>query len=274
MPLPAAPAASESTTTQPTDDVPPVTGAQLSRTVVRSWEEPHPGSPIRLDPGGVYSGSSRGGMTAKGYGPYARGKPSGARRRSRIRARSAAVKPLEIPSRVQEKEQQHQPEIRSAPLPMSPLLTLGETLLMKGPASNNSPAMTLSPVADAASEAGSGATLRTSGEELLTTDPKDIPSPALPAPCLTFTDFSNFAGETVDANPPGFGELTVYDPESFGDAFPEQDMYGWDAELERKLQGGYQIETCNVRPPLGLKRGFIQRVFSFGGTPRDIHFSE
>lgn len=273
MPLPAAPAASESATTQPTDDVPPVTGAQLSRTVVRSWEEPHPGSPIRLDPGGVHSGSSRGGMTAKGYGPYARGKPSGARRRSRIRARSMVVKPLEIPSRVQEKEQ-HQPEIRSAPLPMSPLLTLGETLRMKSLASNNSAATILSPVADAASEAGSGVTLRTSGEELLTTDPKAIPSPALPTPSLTFTDFSNFAGETVDANPPGFGALTVYDPESFGDAFPEQDMYGWDAELERKLQEGYQIETCNVRPPLGLKRGFIQRVFSFGGTPRDIHFSE
>lgn len=276
MPSPAAPTASESATTAQTDDVPRVAGPQPSRvTVVRTWEEPHPGSPIRLDAGGIHSGGGRGGMAAKGYGPYTRGRQSGARRRSRARARSMVVRPLEIPSRLEEKQEKQQPEILSAPLPTSPMLSLGETLLLQRVDSCETVETVQAPtVTDAGSETDSGATLRTS-VELLIADAKETLSPGIPSPCLTFTDFSNFTGEaTSETKPTDFGTLTVYDPDAFGDTLAEKDVYGWDAELERKLQGGYQIATCTLRPPGGFKRGFIQRVFSFGGTPRDIHFSE
>lgn len=272
MSPPEAPTANESTTTGPTDDGAHETGAQPSRTVVSTWEEPHPGVPIRMDgyvAGGNHSGGGiRGGMAAKGYGPYARGKPSVARRRSRHRVRSVVVKPLEIPTHVQE-----EPKIRSAPLPTSPMLTLGETLVLTPLGFERSAALG----GGWGSEAGSEATtMRTSTEDLVMAE-RDKAALS-PVPSLSFTDFSNFTGAAADHEDRRsvFDPLTVFGSEDYGDAcVPEGgDLYGWNAEFERTLQQEYTVGSCDVRRSSAFGRGLMERVLSFGGPHREIHFTE
>jgi hypothetical protein len=89
------------------------------------------------------------------------------------------------------------------------------------------------------------------------------------------TDFSNLIGITASDDQDD-AVITIVDPDAFAHASPDDDLYGWEAELERKLNSAmpspcppgvyslsqpfpYHVENAG-------KRRLLHRVFSISGT--------
>ena len=220
-------------------------------------------------------------MAAKGYSSVLAkgGRPSGVRRRPRIRSRATVPKPIKLPPT----ESTEITRIRSAPFPTPPSASddrpiSPESLFLNSPTRPDkirSPPINAAAILDGYVDGDRELVPRTSGETLLLADLKAASQPDLPSPTLSFTDFSNFTGTAAVS--PGTNRrasvvpVSIYDPEIYSPPCPGQDVYGWDAELERKMH-----ERCQPggawdgrRSAMNLKRGLIQRVFHFGISPRE-----
>ncbi|EFQ33445.1 uncharacterized protein GLRG_08724 [Colletotrichum graminicola M1.001] len=107
--------------------------------------------------------------------------------------------------------------------------------------------------------------------------PNELPLPMSPSIDCRFTDFSNLLGISVQP-PPEEEPVVVATTEtgSYCRAAPDEDIYGWDAELERQsrltrpvLACAYD-QDCQYRRTSITKRSLLHRVFSMGNSPRDL----
>lgn len=76
---------------------------------------------------------------------------------------------------------------------------------------------------------------------------------------LDLSVFSDHVDMSLGVAHSNASSLTVYDPEAYCRAAPEEDLYGWEVELNRKLSA-----SSTPRRPTPLKRNLLQRVFSLG----------
>ncbi|KAJ9133657.1 hypothetical protein NKR19_g8958 [Coniochaeta hoffmannii] len=219
------PAASTSSTTADTDGgAEPSLEGSLEGT--RSWEEPHPGVPIPLQERTGTQGLSRlpseawsGDMAAKGYG-YVRNKPGVARRYARpamrprlVRSETACI-------------------TRKVRFGMTP--SPGESTLCPTPALSS---------------------VNVDANEDTDMTGSEGPSPLYDYRPLSLdlSQFSEHMNKAFDGVRFNSSSLTVCEIGPYTQAAPEADLYGWEAELNRKL---LQTEC--------LKRNLLQRVFSLG----------
>jgi hypothetical protein len=117
-------------------------------------------------------------------------------------------------------------------------------------------------------------------EEVDMSDVETPPSCGYRSLSLDLTDFSDHINMALDGVHSNASSLTVCDLESYTRAAPEEDLYGWEAELKRKLKscchspcdGSVVCTSClrgDTCRPAEHKRNLLQRVFSFGeGKPR------
>ncbi|KAK1998890.1 hypothetical protein LX36DRAFT_575438 [Colletotrichum falcatum] len=107
--------------------------------------------------------------------------------------------------------------------------------------------------------------------------PSEQSLPASPSINCEFTDFSNLLGISVQP-PPDEGPAVVANTEtgSYCRAAPDEDIYGWDAELERQSQHTSPVlacsydQDCQYRRTSLTKRSLLHRVFSMATCPRDF----
>lgn len=99
------------------------------------------------------------------------------------------------------------------------------------------------------------------------------PTPGL-SPQPRFTDFSDYLATSAEVDDGDDGSITVVDPDAFSYTYAEDDMYGWEAELSRKMgmglanRGGACVRSCRKyqnRRPDGGKRSLLHRLFSSAG---------
>ncbi|KAK1761300.1 hypothetical protein QBC47DRAFT_428646 [Echria macrotheca] len=228
--------------------------------VIDTWEDPHPGQrfscPPARDPGGcagehrVNGGLNKVGMAAKGFRPYGsrlRVPSSGNRQYSRSRLRPMSLKPLRIPSFTW----------HFAPMPRR-----------DGPVGATRPERPISLEFVATTKRNS--MLNEGTETDSTSRPvscaiEALTSSDLASPHISVTDFSNHLNITFDDDFDMSGTRLDACPRDFQrSGASDEDPYGWEAELNRKL-------TCSAvdyQRTRESKRGILQRVFSLG--PRSI----
>jgi hypothetical protein len=87
----------------------------------------------------------------------------------------------------------------------------------------------------------------------------------------SFTDFSSFLDvSTLDG---GYNTTSITVVGSDASAQSSEDLYGWEAELDRKVKCGItNTDVCKCgefeyRRANGSKRGLLHRVFSSGRRP-------
>ncbi|KAH9898620.1 hypothetical protein F4778DRAFT_792583 [Xylariomycetidae sp. FL2044] len=231
----------------------------------KSWEDPHPGE--RYIPYGTHTGSHVRSEVVSGNladavaakAQSACGKVYWTRRRNgRLSHRNTIPKPLKIPAQVpEETEAKSAPVISSRPCagttPSTPFfLPLFEPLRPIELGRNTDTEVGTEP--------------RTLSHETAGDAEVTVVTPGL-------SDFSNYLGiMTMDDD--DVTSVTVVDADSFTRTSSVEDLYGWDAELDRKLcevSGANAICDCQRCPYQrdGGKRNLIQRVFSTPG--RRVH---
>ncbi len=247
-----------------------------------AWEEPHPGrrlavpmQPAATGPrDGQLSGTCRGDMAAKGSRQYYShaGRPWLVRRPPRIKVRNVpSLKQHGSPAKVTIEEldgSSSPPTAQSDPDENRPAIAL-----ISAPS-----------VADietdgcSATEVATQASIReTDGDSYVVVqgvDSTDSP------PDLEFTDFSNHLGIMIE--PDGdtdIASVTVVDTDTVVDTTDKGDMYGWEAELDRKISNGLFSTTSGsvccceqyqYRRANGAKRSLLHRVFSnMANTSKD-----
>ncbi|KAL0782763.1 hypothetical protein CaCOL14_000669 [Colletotrichum acutatum] len=143
-----------------------------------------------------------------------------------------------------------------------------------------SPAVSTPAIPPAAPEDSGEPTGRGATNELIAkeVDASELPLPASPPIDCRFTDFSNLLG--INVHPPPEDEAVAMpndEPAPYCRAAPDEDLYGWDAELERQSQQSSPVLPCpcdadyQYRRTSMTKRSLLHRVFSMGGSPKDIN---
>ena len=249
------------------------------------WEEPHPGSRLSYssdasarwcvktdgaDTNCTDGGCSRGAMAAKGdfpydYYPNTNRRPWLVRRDVRTRARHQLPKPLSISNQ----GSCEGPDMRSAPLPPT---TTGDIL-------NSPPAPAVNIGVSAIDSAKRSLEVDIDGETEAGTDGDQSTirgeSSSISSP-LNFTDFSNHLGIHMYRDDGDDASITVVDSDAFSHMSPDSDLYGWDAELDRKSQLDCQTTdghdysrygNLHYRRANGGKRSLLHRVLSIGTMP-------
>ncbi|KAK3315201.1 hypothetical protein B0H66DRAFT_536082 [Apodospora peruviana] len=253
---------------------------ETTPTVRRSgeWEEPHPGQRYPFSDDGNAGwvgaqtnrdGAHKGGMAAKGYAPYpCRGRGAVYRRLSHPRVRRTSLRPLKIPIHILEEAGKRSSGANALRSNNSSVLPLIERPVPRAlpPADPPASPMTMDEAFETDSEKG--------GEGLaLASDTADItPVSELSSPRLSMTDFSNHLnmafGDTMGQcsyGTPDSLEPMIYSHDTIVTA-PGEDRYGWEAELDRKLEVSCPA-TIQFRRVGGAKRSLLHRVFSLG--PRE-----
>ncbi|KAL1854855.1 hypothetical protein Daus18300_011273 [Diaporthe australafricana] len=90
-----------------------------------------------------------------------------------------------------------------------------------------------------------------------------------PVEGLQFTDFSNYLGDCMDIDDPDHSSFTLgSDTDSFSGRSHEEDLYGWDAVLDRKFTNPFEESSSDLQQQRRVsrsKRSLLQRVLSTGG---------
>ncbi|KAK0741671.1 hypothetical protein B0T21DRAFT_432818 [Apiosordaria backusii] len=232
------------------------------------WEEPHPGKRFPVPATGNVSqgvgmpqqcnGVHKNGMAAKGYGPYpARGWPMGKRRFLRPRVR------VKIPVNSQDSPVKSnmccRPQsITSSAVPMISPATSPQVPSMDCVVNNT---RTVSPMYGCETAKG---TLKLRDDSMESTLDSTLSSKHS-SMRLSMTDFSNFLapGPADDSDRSSCMSL---EPERSPSLSPDEDPYGWEAELHRKVPPG-AMACCSkleYRRASGGKRSLLQKVLSLG----------
>ncbi|KAI1104449.1 hypothetical protein F4804DRAFT_352104 [Jackrogersella minutella] len=230
-----------------------------------SWEHPHPGERLQIPLGeraGLHiysqavSGDAMDGVAVKARGAYETGS-SISRRGVGGSRRSTKPKPLKIPAKVAEES-----EAKGAPLysPQSCSLITPTSPLHFLPLPEPLPRLEF----ETDTETDLGAETGTLAGDA-DTDHTKMTSVSQ----ARLSDFSDYLGasrgpEEDDAS------VTVVDSDTFMRTKSAEDAYGWEAELDRKIQ--YKVDTKSMCPchyeyqqPGGGRRGLLHRVFSVSG---------
>lgn len=252
-----------------------------------SWEEPHPGERLsfpsetttglsgRAAGAGVHhnaGGGCRGGMAAKGQSPYTKpGRQSLVRRQVRVRTRESQACGALAGSTPQDNSAN-----KSVACP-SPTEAIGKTTTVS---TGTSTTITLTEVPKVPESAKPQLHVDT---DLMSPRSPPVSQPTSP---YVFTDVSNF----LDADPhpdsimeppqiPTDGSLMTY-----GRAAPQEDLYGWDEELERHLSSGNDPVSARFRErdavggrhvkTSGPRRNLLRRVFHLNNASRSAVTSE
>lgn len=238
-----------------------------------SWEDPHPGQriPLSMPPGacGYSHALDRGtldGVAAKAGGTYSYTRPL-VRKSLRTRQRNPTPRHLKVPGVEHDNSNISLESPDASDTIMSRYLAPSPCLSGPGPISP----LALEVDTDTETEVG-----------ILLEDPDrdEVKVAEIPSSFASFTDLSSFLDVSIDdevdfsAPPP----ITVVRPNACGPYDTLQspdDLYGWEAELERKVTCGitntdmcrcdtYQYEN---RPTSSSKRGLLHRVFTSGRRP-------
>ena len=278
---------------QETEPTPATMAAAASSTGnPTTWEEPHPGQRLSYPfDNAVALGAANNnrmfgsGITTKDrqYGPYhTRGRGLSRRVVRNPKLRISSLKPFKIPNNAL---QEHQT------LYSAPSLPLHRNFSNSVPAvhsdgekadrashyeSPTEPPIEVDP--DLGKDNDMVDALPTPIEKGLDTPPPTTPT-ATPGSetsytgSMYFSDFSNHLnidyGHTDEQQPSEvYGPMSVVGSDTYARAAPDQDMYGWDAELERQCGLGLTSES-QCYPQLkyqranGQKKSLLYRVFSF-----------
>ncbi|KAI0010605.1 hypothetical protein F4779DRAFT_627051 [Xylariaceae sp. FL0662B] len=232
----------------------------------RSWEDPHPGERLPIGPhAGLHnhpqtiSGDAMDGMAVKARSAYQDNGPWMVRRSVRIRHRNVVPKPLKIPAEVPE-----EPDAKSAPLISTrrcDSTTPASSFLLLPPPE---PLRSLEIDTDTETEAGTEA-----GNFCYEKDISRVDTAAVSQTDLS--DFSSYLG----ISPRGEDDdssVTVVDSEAFTRTSSVEDLYGWEAELDRKMKCDTGNTACSMCPCRyqcrgadNGKRSLLHRVFSGPG---------
>lgn len=244
------------------------------------WEEPHPGQRYPVPPAGTASnglgdsqrnGTSRTVMAAKVYTPYPeRGWTSGNRRFLRPRRirtiRTAALKPLKILANPQEagvKRVSCAP-VKSNNSSMRPLVQSPAPASMPERISANTQA--ISPMYGC--ETGNGAVklVDDSGASSI----ESTLSSKHSSMRFSITDLSGHLASPGPEESDRSSCMSLERDTSPDSISPDEDPYGWEAELDKKVAAG-DVSCCpafQYRRAGGGKRSLLQKVLSLG--PRDF----
>lgn len=267
------------------------------------WEEPHPGQRLscptdtttdrgeRTMAGGVgvphAVGVCRGDMTAKGYGllyrssyPPRQWLP---RRHARIKIRKTALlKPLTIPTRVPEEADTKAEGTAPPPRPSygvgatAPGMPVLPPLDFGGGTPIADAAQSLEVDTDAESDAESATEVATAAS-ICETDGDESTIRCAVSPALRPSDFSNFLGIMMGVDGSDGSSVTIVDSDAFSHAAHEDDLYGWEAELDRKSGATISVHGTDIcycdrfqyRRANGGRRSLLHRVFSLGSASKD-----
>ncbi|KAK1719899.1 hypothetical protein BDP67DRAFT_392832 [Colletotrichum lupini] len=199
-------------------------------------------------------------MAAKEFSAYHNPRPWMVRRPIRVRSRTNTPAPLRITTEISE----------DAKLKPISVQNMGIT----PPAA---PTLAMPPAVpeDSGEPTGRGVCDELTTKEV---DASQLPLPVSPPIDCRFTDFSNLLG--INVHPPPEDEAVAMandEPVSYCHAAPDEDLYGWDAELERQSQQSSPILPCSCdddyqyRRTSMTKRSLLHRVFSMAGSPKDIN---
>ncbi|KAI3536188.1 hypothetical protein CSPX01_10948 [Colletotrichum filicis] len=253
----------------------PLDGFSRVRHLFNPWEEPHPGKRLPLaaseagseikkvafaGPQHINNGGCKGGMAAKEFSAYHNPRPWMVRRPIRVRSRTNTPAPLRITTEISE----------DAKLKPISVQNMGIT----PPAA---PTLAMPPAVpeDSGEPTGRGVCDELTTKEV---DASQLPLPVSPPIDCRFTDFSNLLG--INVHPPPEDEAVAMandEPVSYCHAAPDEDLYGWDAELKRQSQQSSPILPCSCdddyqyRRTSMTKRSLLHRVFSMAGSPKDIN---
>ncbi|KAI1780594.1 hypothetical protein F4818DRAFT_11469 [Hypoxylon cercidicola] len=195
-----------------------------------------------------------GGVAAKARCAYHDGSWA-TRRSTRGRHRNTVPKPLKIPAKVIE-----EPEAKSAPLVSSqqcqpsPVSSLQLLPLPE-------PLQPLEFETDTETETEVGVETGTLVSDV------DMEHDKLTVTETHLSDFSNYLGISRRGDDDN-ASVTIVDSDAYTRASSVEDVYGWDAELDRQAKCGFSRtdSMCSCHYPCGKvdsgKRGLLQRVFS------------
>lgn len=245
----------------------PLDGFSRVRHLFNPWEEPHPGSrfPLTAAEGASRAsekvalaasrhvdGGCNGGMAAKELNPYRNSRPWLVRRPIRVRSRTPV--PFKITTEIaNDAKLTEMPAFGSVGVP--------------------SPASANHAVPEALSDKIKGDAAPAAAA--LDVKPSELPLPMSPSIDCKFTDFSNLLG--IRVQPPPEEEPVVVATTGAGSycrAASDEDIYGWDAELERQSRLTSPVLACpydqdyQYRRTSITKRSLLHRVFSMGNSPR------
>ncbi|KAE9573132.1 hypothetical protein CGCF415_v013181 [Colletotrichum fructicola] len=248
----------------------PLDSLSRVRHLFNPWEEPHPGKRLplaganqeteKVANAGSYhlNGGRRGGMAAKELTPYNPNRPWLVRRPIRVRARTNTPVPLKITTEISEDH-----DAKSAPRPAVRDIHVHSAMETTA---------TVNDECESGTEKTDAHIVNVSGKADM--KPSDLPLPASPPIDCQFTDLSNLLGINVHSE-----ENIAVDnaePGTYCHVAPDEDLYGWDAELDRQskqssppLPCQYDHEYQYRRTSL-TKRSLLHRVFSMGPIPKDI----
>ncbi|KAI1495249.1 hypothetical protein F5X96DRAFT_1511 [Biscogniauxia mediterranea] len=172
--------------------------------------------------------------------------------------RNTIPKPLKIPANVPE-----EPEAKSAPLVSSRHCDVASTSSSLRYLPLPDPLRTVEIDTDTETEVGTE--IGTYVDEV-GLDPTKL----TPASQSSLSDFSNFLG--ISRLDDDDTSVTVVDPDTFSRANSVDDLYGWEAELDRKINCEVttantlcECHRCPYRRTDGGRRSLLHRVFSTSG---------
>lgn len=254
-------------TTCATSHIPEMAARDGNGSPTAPWDDPHPGQRVMLSqpapgtcghPQTMRGSDFVGGVAAKEEAALEQPVSEPVRRSPPTWHRNTMPRPLTIPAQVPE-----EPESKSAPVIRSRRLSFGEPV---DPVSAGAPQ-----VPQQASEIDTD-TETEIGAFLDEMDPED-PKGAELSPCF-LSDFSNHLGISPGQEDDDVS-VTVVGSASYSRMSSSEDLYGWEAELEKKAQCGMDDPECFCRcEPLhyeradGGKRSLLHRVFSIPSARR------
>ncbi|WQF81465.1 hypothetical protein CDEST_06479 [Colletotrichum destructivum] len=253
----------------------PLDGFSRVRHLFNPWEEPHPGKRLPLTVAEEASrdsekvalvgsqhidGGCNGGMTAKELNPYRNSRPWLVRRPIRVRSRTPA--PLKITTEIADDAKlESMPPVQNVVVPSPAMATPAIPAAIPEADVEKPDAEAMAVPAAAAADVKSS----------------EMPLPTSPPIDCQFTDFSNLLG--ISVQPPSEEEavpIVQSENSSYCHAAPDEDIYGWDAELERQSQHSSPTLSCpydhdyQYRRTSMTKRSLLHRVFSMGNAPKDF----
>ncbi|KAH8677766.1 hypothetical protein BX600DRAFT_431092 [Xylariales sp. PMI_506] len=266
-------------TVTPLHEIPHIADASLAKSPthkdvqdirVPSWEDPHPGQRVEIHTGSPFgsrgsvgSGDRVGGVAAKVDGMHYYGRAPIARKNTRSRYRSSVPRAAKMSTRIYETSESFDTPLASPQLDfLSPESALQQPI---GRAPRIPTPEPLKPLTLGAEP--SGQTRIPTGRRMQAAERAQLePSPS-------FTDLSNLLGISPTSKVYEGRSMSVMASTNYSRMNTVDDIYGWEAELDRKSQYGsanghdaYDCDQYEYRRADGNKRSLFHRVFGVSST--------